>query len=161
MSEYEIRNYIRNIDIHASRIIKSLLARVHSEIKWLRNSFAIFFKRTVYQIAWESFIFVIQWKKKEIWNSRSKSILRQMYLYTYLHEIEGAEFICDSHGQTFLSILYICTGRGVPSVAATCTTGSVMNAGPIFLYFHNNRSWRRGEAPPSPPPPPTVSHRKY
>ena len=27
-------------------------------------------------------------------------------LYMYFHQIEGAEFICNSHGQTFLSTLY-------------------------------------------------------
>ena len=29
------------------------------------------------------------------------------YLYTYFHRIEGVEFICDSHGQTFPSAVYI------------------------------------------------------
>ena len=34
------------------------------------------------------------------------SILQQSF-YMYFHQIEGVEFIHDSHGQTFLSTLYI------------------------------------------------------
>ena len=44
--------------------------------------------------------------QKKIRNSRSRLISRQT-LYMYFHQIESVKFIYDSHGQTFLSTLYI------------------------------------------------------
>ena len=43
----------------------------------------------------------------------------KIFLYVYFHQIEGVEFICDSHGQTFLSTLYTHASMHVHVSSAT------------------------------------------
>ena len=104
-------NIIRNMNIHASRTIKSLLARTRSQC------FLPFFKRTIRlrsMVPRKSFTFVmsrVQYKKKKILTLKFmiKVNFASIFLYTFLHRIKWCR--CSSmirfHRQTFLPILYI------------------------------------------------------
>ena len=61
-------------------------------------------------VPWKSFTFAmsrIQCKKKEIFRFKVTVNFVADILYVYFHQIEDVEFICDSHGQTFLPTLYV------------------------------------------------------